>query len=51
LCVKDLPPFGAEEYSLVIELAKKNQFWHEYYSVTAIEMDRAEDLDLVNILV
>ena len=49
--VKDLPPFGAEEYSLVIKLAKKNQFWHDHCSVTAVEMERAEDLNVVNILV
>ena len=28
-----------------------NQFWHEYCSVTAVEMKGAEDLNIVNILV
>ena len=49
--VKDLPPFGVEEYSLAMKLAKKNQFRHEYCSVTAVEMKKAEDFNVVNILV
>ena len=39
LCVEDLPPFGAEEYSFAIKLAKKLVLT-EYCSITAVEMKR-----------